>query len=327
MSNIINECVIVNVECSIWTAKARLTRDDLDAATVAALPPETLTSLGSKQLVDPQLLKPIIAVKSRMFRYMDTHGVKFLGGWIIDKANVDAVTDELQLMAQDYDAAVRQFLQDYDAHCREWLDQFPQWASILQPALPSEAKLRSKFRFYFQMYTVQPVESSQPAANNNLKDTLSSLGDTALNELAAMLRRLRDETFKPDRTKFTRRAFNAFDDVRAKCRAVSFLHPSVVALEMVLRDMSRIYAGQTDSLPAMQTVGNLLEALADPVAIDRICGKYADGTQNIADVMSPFQAAVSAPAMPQPEPVEAPTMTVPNVASINRLANMMRGFV
>lgn len=327
MSSLTNQCVIVNVECSIWTAKARLSRDDLDAATVAALPPEALTSLGSKQLIDPALLKPIIAVKSRMFRFCDTHGVKFLGGWIIDKSHVDAVTDELQLMAQDYDAAVASFLQDYDAHCREWLDQFPQWAGILQPALPSEAKLRSKFRFYFQMYTVQPVESTQPAANNNLRDTLSSLGDTALNELAAMLRRLRDETFKPDRQKYTRRAFNAFDDVFEKCRAVSFLNPSVIALEQVLRDMTRIYAGQTDNLAAMQTVGNLLEALADPSAIDRICGRYADGSQNIDDVMSPFQAVVSAPAMPQPEPVVAPAMPVPNVASINRLANMMRGFV
>ena len=327
MSNIINECVIVNVECSIWTGRSRLTRDDLDPAIVSQLPPEALSSLGSLVLCDPAYLKPIIAVKSRMFRTMDVRGVKFLGGWIIDKANVDAVTDELQLMAQDYDAAVRQFLQDYDAHCREWLDQFPQWASILQPALPSEAKLRSKFRFYFQMYTVQPVESSQPAANNNLKDTLSSLGDTALNELAAMLRRLRDETFKPDRTKFTRRAFNAFDDVLAKCRAVSFLHPAVVALEMVLRDMSRIYAGQTDSLPAMQTVGNLLEALADPAAIDRICAGYVAGTQNIADVMSPFQAAVSAAPVPQAPLPNSVDMPVPNVASINRLANMMRGFV
>ena len=327
MSNIINECVIVNVECSIWTAKARLSRDDLDAATVAALPPEALTSLGSKQLIDPQLLKPIVAVKSRMFRYMDTHGVKFLGGWIIDKANVDAVTDELQLMAQDYDAAVSSFLNDYGTHCREWLDQFPQWAPIIQPALPSESKLRGKFRFHFQMYQIMPVESTHPAASNTLRATLSSLGDTALDELAAMLRKLRDETFKPDRDKYTRRAFNAFDDVLEKCRAVSFLHPSVIALEMVLRDMSRIYIGQTDNLAAMQTVGNLLEALADPAAIDRICAGYADGSQNIADVMSPFQAAVSAPAMPQPEPVAAPAMPVPNVASINRLANMMRGFV
>lgn len=327
MSNVINECVIVNVECSIWTAKARLSRDDLDAATVAALPPETLTSLGSKQLVDPQLLKPIIAVKSRMFRYMDTHGVKFLGGWIISKANVDAVTDELQLMAQDYDAAVSSFLQDYDTHCREWLDQFPQWAGILQPALPSEAKLRSKFRFYFQMYTVQPVESAQPAANNNLRDTLSSLGDTALNELAAMLRRLRDETFKPDRDKYTRRAFNAFDDVLAKCRAVSFLHPSVIALENALRDVVRTYSGQTDSLPAMQTVGNLLEALADPAAIDRICGKYNSGAVSMSEMMSPFQAAVTAAPVPQAPLPNSVDMPVPNVASINRLANMMRGFV
>lgn len=321
MSNILNDCVIVNVDCSLWTGKARLTRDDLDPTLVAQLPPEALASMGSKALIDPALLKPIIAVKSRMFHYMDTHGVKFLGGWIISSGHVDAVTDNLQVLAQDYDAAVDAFLQDYDTHTQEWLAQFPQWANIIRPALPSEAKLRQKFGFHFQMYRIQPVEATDTAANNNLQDTISSLGATALQEIADMFRRIREETFKPDREKYGARAFRVFNDVFDKLRAVSFLNPSVEPLYQMLVDATNTYGRRTDDVNAMRAFGSLIEALADPHSIDRICAGYQPG--NLDPVMSPFERALGLTTVAQPAQEEESEEELPVPPSLQQMSTLM----
>lgn len=323
---ILDEGVVVNVECSLWTGKSRLTRDDLDPAVVSQLPPEALASLGSLTLCDPALLKPVIAVKSKLFRQLDVRGAKFLSGWIISAKAVKEIEALLQTLANEYDNVVQDFILGYEQHTREWMDKFPQWAPIIALALPDRAKLRGKFRFFYQMFHIQPVPSS--ARSNNLGAVVSTLGDSALEELSAMLRRLRDETFKPDRERYTKRAFNGFGDVFTKIHAVSFLHPSVEALRITLEDMVKIYSSKTDDLASMRAVGNMLEALADPSAIDRICGQYANGQQNIQDVMLPFLAvsapAQAEPAVDQPDPQDDAHTDEPPVAPAARqMATLM----
>ena len=65
---ILDNLLALNLDISLWSARKKMTPEDLGGA---ELPPEDLASLGSKRIADPECLRIFGALKARAFNYLD----------------------------------------------------------------------------------------------------------------------------------------------------------------------------------------------------------------------------------------------------------------
>lgn len=287
-TTVVNNSGCVHLDVSIWSARARLRREDIPDAD--KLPPEDLATMGSKRLFDPAKMRIFNTLKARALCGLDKMGVRFLGGWLMHEDKMDKANQMLEGVASEFNAAVQDFLASYDAETEEWLKAFPQWAGILRNALPSKDALRGKFKFHWQLFKVEPIAVATTSNGNNLGATIGCLGDTALEEVAGMIRDIYEEVFKGKAT-VTRKSLRPVRTVLQKLDGLSYLHSDVGAAHAFLRDafMSVDDTEKLKNPDIVRMFSGLLSAMSSAEAIKALCARRQ--TEQKTDVLSMFDAA------------------------------------
>lgn len=320
-----NNLAVVNLDVSIWAARAKVRPEDLPSDVLASLPPAELATLGSKRLFPLDAMRPFNAIKMRAYSFLCSHGVRFLSGFAIDRSTAGVVDSALAAIRTDFDNAVQTFLTAYDEGVQNWQASFPQWASVLAAATPTVSDVSRRFSFRYQIFEVSGVASA-----DNLRADMSALPGHALEDVAADVRRLLADTYTDGRHELKGKSLNPLRALCDKVDALSFLSSDFSSLGGILR--AAVSAVETDSAgPSVPALRALLVSLSDASAIRRIAENITDGTQTAADVwdtqldeicrpvppaasLIPPVPTVSAPIPPVPTAI-SPLSTVPPVAS------------
>lgn len=296
---------ILNLDISLWSGRARLSREDLDPDLVDQLPPETLASLGSKKLIDPNTLKPMTGLKSETFKYLNQNGQRFLSGWIIPANNTDTITGRLSAMATEFNHAVDFFCQEYSSNVADWLRQFPEWRPLLQQALPSQDQIAKRFNYTFQVYDIAPLETNR--AGDNLAELISGVPDKILQDTTAAIAAARRDVFPDDRTSYTDRSLNVLRALAAKLTQLAYIHPSLISIANVLSRLCDKYGGDAH---ALREIRRLLDHFSSMENVDAFLATYGTGFVGEID----FQTFLVSTTAPVPEPAApAPEPAVPEV--------------
>lgn len=297
---------LLTLGISVWTAKARLTREDLSPEAAAALPPEALTSLGTKRLIDPALLKPINGLKAAAFRLMASAGVRFLGGWMLSEESLAETTAKLDEMAAEFSSIVDEFCDCYDAEARSWASQFPEWEHIILEALPSAEELRTKrFRFVYQVFNVVPNTDYIDRPANSIAAETNALPETAYQDMAAAISSYVDQAFSDGRTKFSDRTLNGLLDLAKRAHNGAFLCAPLENLAELLESLHSTYLGRGNDTAAIATLRSTLRLLTDPAVARQVSADYVNRTVSSS---SDWFAALASPT-PTPIPIPTPADT------------------
>lgn len=259
MNNIINDGVLLHLDISIWTGKARLMRSDVPQA-AAKLPSEELISLGSKKIFDPEKLRAFGTLKSRAVRTCEQYGSRLMGGYLVDAtrlAELEAALSDIQVEWAD---AVRQLVNDYDVAAAEWLREHAEWALMLRQNLPTPPELLRKYNFAWQTYKIEPVMAGASYAGNTTEEEIQAMPDKILSEIAEECQNIYNVSFAGGRA--TRRAFNAIAKLADRCEALSFTSPFAAQTCTVLRGVVN-----TESLP---TAAFILQSMSDAAALQAV---------------------------------------------------------
>ena len=308
-----SQTVIVNVDISMWSGRARLGREDLDANVVDQLPPQALASLGSKKLIDPDCLKPLVAIKSKMFKYMNNRGQRFLSGWLIHESTLQTVTDNLQAMAQEFEAARAVFVSDYNANTAAWIQSYPEWVDLLRNALPTAAEIERRFSFTFQCFRLSPEDTG--CKNDDLDTRIAGVGDTVIADIASQIAAARRDIFKDKREKFSQRSCNVFTEMMGKLTSLSFVHPNLGKIRGFLSDLYDRYSTSGGNPADVAQFKIILDHLSDAHNLEEFACEYADGRTSISmlDTLAPATAQTTAvqtiSAAPELSPVFATITT------------------
>lgn len=155
LTDLMSTASIVHAEMHSWTGSVRIRPEDFPPEVIAALPPKTLASLGSKNLVDDKVLKDFRAMNSELNALLRRYGISFLGASLVPDTDMPALTEELNKIKAVYDAKVDELFDNYAAWCDEWVQKQPdQWRDMIRRAQPDIAKLRRKFGFDWQVYKI-----------------------------------------------------------------------------------------------------------------------------------------------------------------------------
>ena len=89
--------VVIIPEIRVWTGTRAMHESDYNVGSDGNLPPkQAVASYGLKNIIDPGLLKPFAALKTRAEAVLESSAVRFLGGWALEKGEIaDRVCREL----------------------------------------------------------------------------------------------------------------------------------------------------------------------------------------------------------------------------------------
>jgi hypothetical protein len=219
--NILDQLVVVNLNVRIWSARRKLTPEDLGNAD---LPPEDLASLGSKRICDPEELKFFNTLRARAVSLLERGGVRFLNGWAIPAERMDTISNELSAVRDEFTAAGEKFLQRYEQAVQDWIGKHPQWASIIAGSVVSEEYVRSRMDFRWQIFRIVPPDSDR--LQDDLRSDIDNLGNTLFAEVAAAASEAWHRCYA-GKAEVTRKALSPLKSIHEKLVGLSFMEPRV----------------------------------------------------------------------------------------------------
>ena len=315
-----DQLVFVNIDITNWSGKKTLTPEDLGLDR-SQLPPETLVSLGDKQLIDPEALKTFGSIRSAARRRCLAVGTRFLGGYAVPAAKAPALLAELDALDQRYQAARAAFLAGYDGQLAAWTRQQPlEWQKLIQDALVPAEYVGGRLSF-----AVQAVRFAAPdpkgVTHDGLHQALSGLGDQVFHEVGQLARDTLERSFQ-GKTAVTRRALSPLASIRDKLDGLAFLDRRFRA---VVGEINRLVA----QVPAQGPIANgVLAALTQFFSL----AAQPDGLRTWAANASVWQApqeflglldpsaappsSIEDTGIPAPDPVSASTVDADAPASI-----------
>ena len=86
--------VFIHLDITCWSGRKSLTPEDLGLDR-AHWPPESLISLGDKQLIDPAALRTFTSLRGAAHRHCLAVGARFLGGYAVPAAQAQRLLDRL----------------------------------------------------------------------------------------------------------------------------------------------------------------------------------------------------------------------------------------
>ena len=213
--------VFIHLDITCWSGRKSLTPEDLGLDR-AHWPPESLISLGDKQLIDPAALRTFTSLRGAAHRHCLAVGTRFLGGYAVPAAQAQRLLDRLAGLQQQYEAARTAFLASYDGRLAAWADQQPpQWQPLIRNALVPAAYVGGRLRF-----AVQAVRFGAPdpavVTHGGLTAALAGLSGQVFAEVAYLAREALAQSFQ-GKTEVTRRALGPVQTIRTKLAGLAFV--------------------------------------------------------------------------------------------------------
>lgn len=323
---ILDELLALNLTISIWSARRKMSPEDLGGA---ELPPDDLASLGSKRVADPERLKIFSTLKSRAFCFLDRHGVRFMSGWAIPEEKAGLIVDELCEIRDSFFTAKTDFLAAYDDGLEEWIARHQEWGDIIRNSIVSPDYVRARMDFRWQLFKVAPLaehKDSKAVLKSGLAEEVTGLGGTLFGEVARSANEIWRKVYA-DKVEVTHKALSPLKTLMEKLRGLSFVEPHVApVVEIMDASLKRMPVrgniGGTDLL-LLQGLVNLLR---DSNALVLHAQKLIEGANaaNLLDSLSHFarEACDILPERDEPifrevkSSVRVPVQPAPELASL-----------
>lgn len=231
---ILDNLLVLNLDISLWSARKKMTIEDLGGA---QLPPEDLASLGSKRIADPETLKVFTTLKARTFSFLDKHGVRFMSGWAIPEDKADLIVQELMSIRNEFIVAKEAFLADYDQSIQSWIDKHSQWSEIIRNSTVGPDYVRARLSFKWQLFKVAPLEShagQEAVLEAGLAEEVTGLGSTLFVEVAHDAEDIWKKVYM-GKTEVTHRALSPLKTLRSKLTGLSFVEPHVAPVADIIQ--------------------------------------------------------------------------------------------
>jgi hypothetical protein len=226
---VLNQLLMVGLEVNIWSARKKLREEDL--GNDLQLPPAELASLGSKRIIDPDLLKPFETLKRRAVRLLQERGTQFMGAYAIPEAIAGEVAAELESIEREFADAKSTFLAAYDQSCNEWINRpwaKPEWREAICRAITPKAVVEARLGYRFSLCRVLPDDSA-PILSKGLEREVQGLSGQLFREIADEAEDICEKTLR-GATSVTQKTVNRIWKMHSKLTSLAFLAPEVQGL-------------------------------------------------------------------------------------------------
>jgi hypothetical protein len=226
---VLKHLMVINLDVNIWSARKKLSPADFGGVN---LPPEELTSLGSKKICNPEDLRIFSTLKGRAVTLLDHVGVRFLGGWGIPQNMAGQVVKDLQIIHDEFIDAKDKYLSTYDQSVLDWVNQHMEWKEIIESSVVGADYVSSRLGFKWQLFQLAPPQKK--FIHDGLKDEVAKLGSTLYGEIA----RVAEDTWKKcysGKDQVSQKALSPLRSIYEKLNGLSFVDPCAAPISNLLK--------------------------------------------------------------------------------------------
>lgn len=309
----ISDSVLVNLDFSLWSGRAKL--DELELPEAAkSLPPKELYNAGSIKIFDTDYLKPFRNFKTRADVIVGAVGCRLMGGWLVDANNMAALEEQLADCHSDWSNALAGFMQEYPQRAHAWACSCGRWESLVRQKQPAARELWQRFRFDWQTFRLMPDTTHAVSRGNSTGDLVSELPDKALQSVIDSLKVLYDASFNKQ-TDPSGKAYAALKKIAQRAQALGFANPQAARLAPVLLDL---VSQKNHTLSRL-----VLSRMAVPQDVADILA-ISDG-QGLDSLLSASEPAEPAPELDSLLSVPEPAESAPELDNLLEQARQMLG--
>lgn len=194
---ILDNLFLIENNTRFWSATAKITEDYLQSLGIdintllnrADSTDDTATIGGTVKIVDPKQLRPFYALRKRVERYLQTVGIRFLGGYATPLTRKDKISQDLSNFKAEFDLLLKDFIQNYQFNLNNWTYKHPEWKNLILQMAPDVNSVERRFKFDWNEYQIKPVSSNdneddEATASPAEEKILNSLSDKLFDEIA-----------------------------------------------------------------------------------------------------------------------------------------------
>lgn len=316
--------ICVTLDIHLWSGRKRLRKEALLAKNpeFKNLPPESLATLGSIKIADPDDLTPFMRLKRAAEKLLLANGLPLLGTVGIPEAKLNRTYAELTKLKAEFDGLRQQLHRDYDTRVFEWRSKAEneEWAHLITD-IPTPEYVAGRLAFGFHLCRVSapsaddasPINAEYGRQVTGLKGEL--FADAAREARVLMERYLTGKdnsgTVRP-RDKITQKTLGPLRRVAEKLRSFSFLDPTVLPMaEVVEHCLSLLPKEGPIEGPCLVHIWSLARTLANEKAAEEaaaIAMQLASPSQAFENLLTRSADVVTAPAVPAPAQQTSPVI-------------------
>lgn len=255
--------LLLNLDCTIWTGRAKLDEEDTPGAENYR-PPKEIASAGGIKIIDPKTLDPFGKLKARAVRLLDGQGVKLMGGYLIDPGGLGDLEAALEKIKSEWNDEVTDFALAYERRCMEWRSAHMSWAPLIARKQPDPTDIAKKFRFAWQTFDCSPMPGT--AIGNDTEAIVQELPNRALQQLCDQVYDLYAMSFANREP--TGKAWGALSRLAQRCQALAFVTPDATRLAGMLETLAHDKNAQLArlTLSQMDSPQNVIDILDNGVS-------------------------------------------------------------
>lgn len=238
--------VCVTLDIHLWSGRKRLRKENLLAKNpeLAHLPPESLATLGSIKIADPEDLAPFLKYKREAEKLLKLHGLPLLGTIGIPEAKVHLVHSGLLEIKRKFDDLARKLYQDFDARISQWRSRIDNkdWEHLITD-IPTPEYVAGRLSFGSHLCRVSAPSSDEFSdVNQQFGKQMTGLKGELFAEAAEEAKTLMEKYLMGKdahgavrkREKITQKTLGPLKRIGAKFKSFSFLDPTVEPLAQIV---------------------------------------------------------------------------------------------
>jgi hypothetical protein len=238
--------VCVALEIHLWSGRKRLRKENLLAKNpeLAHLPPESLATLGSIKIADPDDLAPFLKYKREAEKLLKLNGLPLLGTVGIPEGKVDRVYKGLLEIKQKFDEHAQKLYRDFDARITDWRERIDNqaWQHLITD-IPTPEYVAGRLAFGFHLCRVSaPSTDEFSEVNKHYGHQITGLKGELFDEAAEEARTLMEKYLMGKdahgavrkREKITQKTLGPLRRIGAKFKSFSFLDHTVEPLAQIV---------------------------------------------------------------------------------------------
>jgi hypothetical protein len=314
--------ICVTLDIHLWSGRKRLRKEALLAKNpeFKNLPPESLATLGSIKIADPDDLTPFMRDKREAEKVLQHNGLPLLGTIGIPEAKLDRVYKKLSDLKAAFESKRTQLHRDFETRVQDWREkpENEDWAHLINDIpTPEYVAGRLAFGFHLCRVSAPSLEDASPV-NEHYGRQLTGLKGELFADAAREARVLMDRYLTGSdgtgvvrrRDKITQKTLGPLRRVAEKLRSFSFLDLSVLPMAEVVEHCLSLLPkeGAIDGAHLVH-IWSLARTLANEKAAEEaaaIAMHLSSPSQAFEDLLTKSADTVSAPVQPTTAPAPAP---------------------
>lgn len=238
--------VCVSLDIHLWSGRKRLRKENLLAKNpeLAHLPPESLATLGSIKIADPDDLAPFLKYKREAEKLLKLNGLPLLGTVGIPEGKVDRVYKGLLDVKQQFDEHAQRLYRDFDSRITDWRTRIDNqdWNHLITD-IPTPEYVAGRLAFGFHLCRVSaPSGDEFSEVNKHYGKQVTGLKGELFAEAAEEAKTLMEKYLTGKdahgavrkREKITQKTLGPLKRIGEKFKSFSFLDYSVEPLAQIV---------------------------------------------------------------------------------------------